>query len=76
MRTLGLVDVSTDDLEKALRALHRGTLTCPLTPATIAGNGLQHATESLLGSLRGVEEAGVRATLVAVLAERRRAAGR
>jgi hypothetical protein len=72
VRTLGLVDVKTVDLENALRGVHRGTLPCPLGPAGLAGNGLQHVQESLLGSMRGLDEAGVRAVLVAVLAERRR----
>lgn len=74
MRALGLVDVRTADLEKALRALHHGTLPCPLTAAGVASNGLQHVQESLFGTLRDLDARGVRAVLVAVLAERKRQA--
>lgn len=66
----GLVAVTTDELKTALGALHRGELPCPLHPAVICGLGLQHASERLLGVLRGLDERGVRAVLTAVLAER------
>lgn len=67
---LGLVSVGTGNLRKLLQGLHRGTLTCPLTPAGLAGHGLQDASGDLLAQLRGLDTAGVRAVVVAVLAER------
>ena len=71
---LGLVSVSTERLEILLRAVHRETLVCPLTPAGLAGHGLQDDTHALLGHLRGLDRAGVHAVVVAALAERMAAA--
>lgn len=71
---LGLVAVSTERLEVLLRGLHRETLPCPLTPAMLAGHGLQDDTATLLATLRGLDRAGVHAVVVAVLAERLAAA--
>lgn len=73
---LGLTDVSTADLEVALRTLHRGQLECPLSIEGLTRVGLQHTATDLLEHLRGLEEPGVRAVLVAVLAERRPRGGR
>jgi hypothetical protein len=74
--SVGLVDVSTANLEKALRHLHRGDLECPLTIVALTRIGLQSTAEPFLTALRGVDAVGVRAVLTAVLAERReRAAG-
>ncbi len=67
---LGLVQVSTEQLRTLLRGLHRETLVCPLTPAGLAGHGLQDVTGVILGQVRGLELPGVRAVVVAVLAER------
>jgi hypothetical protein len=67
---LGLVSVSTERLELLLKALHRETIVCPLTPAGLAGHGLQDDTSALLGHMRGLDRAGVHAVVVAVLAER------
>lgn len=66
----GLTRVSTTDLKKALSALHRGHLRFPLTIEELTRFGLQHCANDLLGVLRQVDEAGARAVLVAVLAER------
>lgn len=67
---LGLVQVSTEQLRTLLRGLHRETLTCPLTPAGLAGHGLQDATGVILGHMRELDRPAVRAIVVAVLAER------
>lgn len=70
---LGLTEVSTDDLRKLLRALHRGDVTCPLTPVGLTCIGLQDAVGDLLAQMRGLERAAVHAVVVAVIAERERA---
>ena len=67
----GLREVPSIDLKRLLTAIHRGDLPCPLTADVLACVGLQDRSEVLLGSLRGLTDAGVRAVLVAVLAERR-----
>lgn len=69
---MGLTDVKTDDLKRAFQLLVHGELTCPLSPWELARCGLQHTTEAMLGSLRGLDAAAVRAVLTAVLAERMR----
>jgi len=66
----GLTDVTTDDLKKLLRVLHRDEITCPLTIDELTRCGLQHCADSMLGSLRGLEANGARAVVVAVIAER------
>ena len=66
----GLTPVPTADLKKALSALHAGDLDCPPTVIGLGRVGLQHVSEELLDSLRGLDAAAVRAVLVAVLAER------
>lgn len=53
-----------------LRLLHRDELSFPLTPLELARIGLQEPSERILGTLRGLGRDGVRAVLVAVLAER------
>ncbi len=70
---IGLTEVSSHDLRKALRSLHRGDLDLPIDVASLARVGLQHCSQPLLAHLRDLDPAGVRAVLVAVLAERRRA---
>lgn len=67
----GLVDVADADLEKALRALHKGDLDLPVDAIGLARVGLQHCSAPMLATLRDLDAAGVRAVLVAVLAERR-----
>ncbi|KIG15361.1 hypothetical protein DB30_05693 [Enhygromyxa salina] len=61
----------TEELEQLLRLVHRKHITPPLTPVELALVGLQHRSEELMQSLRGLDEAGARAVLIAVLAERR-----
>ncbi len=67
---VGLTHVTTEDLKKALSALHRGHFTFPLTIEDLTRVGLQHCGNDLLALLRQVDENGARAVLVAVLAER------
>lgn len=66
----GLTTITSEDLKKALAALHRGQLSFPLTVETLTCVGLQHAANDLLEILRGLDERAVRAVLVAVIAER------
>ena len=67
---LGLTEVSTDDLKRALAMLHRGQLDVPVSAWGLARVGLQHCQGPLLDHLRGLDAAGVRAVLTCVLAER------
>lgn len=60
----------TEALQTLLRNLHRDAIECPLAPIRLAALGLQEHSERLMNGLRGLEAAGVRAVLVAVLAER------
>lgn len=66
----GLVPIPTEDLKKLFALVHRGEVACPLTPWEVARVGLQGHMEGLLGALRGLDAAGVRAVLTAVLSER------
>jgi len=66
----GLLDMSTDELKRLLSHLHKGELLCPVDAQGIAVTGFQYKSSVLMGALRGLDEAGVRAVLVCVLAER------
>ncbi len=66
----GLTQITTQDLKKALSALHQGELKCPLHIHDLTRVGLQHCSNALLDALRGLDDKGVRAVLVAVIAER------
>jgi hypothetical protein len=66
----GLTALSTRDLEHLLRALHRGELRCPVGQAELHMAGLSYLIDRV-DALRGLDERGVRAVLVAVLAERK-----
>lgn len=68
-----LVRVPTEDLKRLLALLHREELQCPLTPVEVTRCGFQIHMDALLGHLRGLEGAGVRAVLTAVLLERQAA---
>ncbi|MFT7625335.1 MAG: hypothetical protein ACI9WU_004526 [Myxococcota bacterium] len=72
-RGLGLTKVPTADIKQLLLAIHHGKLNFPLYPAEVACIGLQHRVEAFMESMRFLDERGVRAVLVAVLAERARA---
>lgn len=65
-----LTSVPTDELKKALLLLHRGELSFPLTALEITRTGLHQHQDALLGHLRGLDAASVRAVLTAVLSER------
>lgn len=67
---LALRQVSTESLKKLLRSVHHQTIELPLAPVPLVALGLQEDAERLLGALRGLDAAAVRAVLVAVLAER------
>jgi len=67
---LGLTTVNTEDLKKLLSALHHGHLAFPLAIENLARVGLQHRANELLKQLRELDEHGVRAVLVNVIAER------
>lgn len=66
----GLTSLKTEELKTLLRLLHRGQLLLPLTAHSIACAGFQYKHHELMANLRGLDEAGVRAVLVCVLAER------
>ena len=68
-----LTYAKTPALEALLKALHRGEADCPLTVQELTRVGLQYAAEDLLPHLRGLDLAGTRAVVVAVLAERKAA---
>ncbi len=67
---MALTGVPSDELKLLLRYIHRREVACPITPVEIARIGLQNRSAELMQSLRGLDEAGTRAVLVAVLAER------
>jgi len=70
MPDLALTTISTDQLRALLRAVFKEQVACPLTPAGLAGMGLQDASGPLLSHLRGLDARAVHAVLVATLAER------
>ncbi len=67
---LGLTGIATRDLKTLLRRVHRGEIACPVSIVDLARIGLQDPAEFILGQLRGLDEAGTRAVLTCVLAER------
>ena len=69
-----LTGVSTSDLQLALTRVHRGQLQCPITHDRLVVAGLPQLVDKL-GFLQGLDESAVRAVLIAVIAERRAAAG-
>ena len=71
---IGLTKVPDEDLMLLLRALHRGRLTFPITRSMLFTMGMNQLAEHA-DPLLGLNEGGVRAVLVTVLAERRRVTG-
>ena len=67
----GLTSLERKDLENILRALHRGELTCPMTPMTLAQAGLSYLQDRV-DFLHGLGADAVRAAVTAVLYERGR----
>lgn len=70
---MALTGVPTHELEQLLRLVHHQKIEIPITPVSLAFAGLQHRAAELMQSLRGLDEKGARAVLVAVLAERKQA---
>ncbi len=67
----GLTHLTDPQLERLLRAVHRGYITCPIDAEQLMTAGLADIFDRA-GFLGGLDEAGVKAVLIAVLAERRR----
>lgn len=67
---IGLKKVPTTVLKRLLQQIHRGSIEFPITPLSLALLGMQDYSEALLGALRGLDQAGTRAVVIAVLAER------
>ncbi len=70
MQSRGLTKVSTSELERLLRAVHRGLLTFPLSRSALIATGFGDVEEHL-GPLLGLEQVAVQRVIAAVLAERR-----
>jgi len=68
--SIGLVDVPTPQLENLLRRILRTELAYPLSRATLMALGYNDVASSAQ-ALHGLDARGVRAVLVAVLAERK-----
>lgn len=66
---LGMHRVSTDDLKRLLRALHRGVLASPLTRASLVEKGFGDL-EGHLSLIVGRDAGAAKAVIVAVLQER------
>lgn len=66
----GLSHISSKDLKRLLRAVHRGDVDCPINQIGLAELNLLRLGDEL-GHLRGLDARGLQAVLVAVLAERR-----
>ena len=69
----GLSRAPTEALLGLLRAVHRGQMTFPVTRSTLIAMGYGDV-EATLSTLVGLDERGLRAVLVAVIAERKAAA--
>lgn len=74
MGTDGLTRVRDAHLVELLRAIHRGTLTCPIDAPGLAQGGFLGLADAL-EHLRGLDKQAVVAVITAVLAERRRLRG-
>jgi len=75
MQNPGLTHLTDKQLERLLTAIHRDLVPCPLAPEQLMTVGLADVFDRV-SFLRGLDQAGVKAVLVAVIAERRRAAAR
>lgn len=69
----GLTSVTTKDLETLLRVVFKKKIEAPLSIEGLARAGLQHSATNILSHLRELDERAIRATLTAVIAERRAA---
>lgn len=70
MKSEGLSRVSSGELERLLKAVHKGQLAFPLSRAGLIGSGFGNLEEHL-GLLQGLDATAVQRVIVAVLAERR-----
>ena len=70
MDVQGLTSLTTEHLKKLLKYLHDGSMETPLNAHSIACVGFQFRHAELMSALRGLDEVGIRAVLVCVLAER------
>ena len=70
MKPVGLTTLTTAELKLFLQRIYRDEVTFPLNAQRIACAGFQYKHHELMANLRGLDEAGVRAVLVCVLAER------
>ncbi len=66
----GLTGLKDVDLERILRALHRGELIFPIDYRSLALAGLSYLQDRV-EFLQGLDEAAVRAVIVAVMHERK-----
>ena len=66
-----LTHLSDQQLERLLKAVHRGYVSCPLDAEQLMTAGLADIFDRA-NFLHGLDDAGVKAVLIAVLAERRR----
>ncbi len=69
MKAEGLSKVSSEELRRLLRAMHRGVLSSPVTRAALIATGFGNI-ESHLGLLLGLELGAAQRVVVAALAER------
>lgn len=67
--TFGLHRLSTDELKRLLRALHRGALSSPITRSSLIEKAFGHI-EGHLDLIVGRDEASAKAIVLAVLGER------
>ena len=70
MNVEGLTSLTTNHLKRLLKYVHEGSLGLPLTAHSIAAAGFQFRHHELMGALRGLDEAAIRAVLVCVIAAR------
>lgn len=70
MKSDALTRVTTDELERLLRAVHRDILEFPVTRANLIACAFGHVEEHL-GLLVGLDKTGAQRLIVAALAERR-----
>lgn len=66
---IGIHRVSSDELKRLLRALHRGAISSPVTRSSLIEKGFGNI-EGHLGYVVGRDTAGARAVIAAVLQER------
>lgn len=66
-----LVPVKDEALRTLLRCLYRSEITTPLDLPSLTRIGLQYCSSELLHHLRGLDQEGIKAVVIAVLAERK-----